>query len=326
MPYQRDLLPSFAGINSFARAPRADFDEIRPGTVAVVGIPYDGASASRQGVRQGPRAIREASADFIYDLQASQSGALIDVISGRVLHTPGPSALVDLGDLRSSPLDSRRVIDACNSAFSRIATSGGFPIALGGDRFITFPLTDGLHAGLGSNVGLIRISGQLSLAEPDSSHGPDWTGASLRRILASGRVRAKNTVCIGAQGYIPYKEWDYARAQGVTVITADSLKEQGPEAAAQRALDLAGDGCNSIYVSLDISVVDSGYASGASDIVVGGVVPRDLLALMRALSASSRVAALDVVEVAPGLDVRGRSERLAAQCIIELIAPRAFGS
>jgi len=326
VPYQRDLLPSFAGINSFARAPRAAFADIQPGTVAIVGIPYDGASTSRQGVRQGPRSIREASADFIYDLQASQSGALIDVISGRVLNTPHPSALVDLGDLQSSPLDMQGAMNACNDAFSRIASSGGFPIALGGDRFITFPLVGGMASGSGSKVGLIRISGQLSLAEPDSSHGPDWAGASLRRILDSGHVSAGNTVCVGAQGYIPYREWDYARDQGVTVITADSLKDQGPEASARRALELAGDGCDAIYVSLDIAVVDSGYASGTADIVVGGVVPRDLLSLVRELSVSPKVSALDVVEVAPGLDVRGRSERLAAQSIIELIAPRAFGS
>ncbi len=326
MPYQRDLLPSFAGINSFARAPRAAFDDIRQGTVAVLGIPHDGASTSRQGVRQGPRSIREASADFIYDLQASESGALVDVISGRVLNTPRPSALVDLGDLQSSPLDLQGAMDACTDAFSRISKSGGFPVALGGDRFITFPLVGGLAEGVGQNVGLIRISGQLSLADPDSPHGPDWTGASLRRILDADHVQARNAVCIGVQGYIPYREWDYARDHGVTVITADALKDHGPEASARRALELAGDGCDAIYVSLDIGVVDSGYASGTADIVVGGVVPRDLLNLMRALSASSRIAALDVVEVAPGLDVRGRSERLAAQAIIELIAPRVFGA
>ena len=156
--------------------PERRFDDIQQGTVAVVGIPYDGASTSRQGVRQGPRSIREASADFIYDLQASQSGALIDVISGRVLNTPSANALLDLGDLQSSPLDSQGVIDACTDAFSRISKSGGFPVALGGDRFITFPLVGGLAEGLGQNVGLIRLSGQLSLANPDSSHGPDWTG------------------------------------------------------------------------------------------------------------------------------------------------------
>ncbi len=326
MPYQRDLLPSFAGINSFARAPRGSFKDVEAGCVAVVGIAHDATSTSRQGVRQGPRAIREASADFIYDLQASESGALIDVISGRVLNLPRESALVDLGHISVSSMDLQKTLDGCHEAFSRIAESGGFPVALGGDRFITFPLVGGLAAGLGEEVGLIRLSGQLSLADTDNGHGPDWTGASLRRILDAGHAKARNTVCIGVQGYIPYREWDYARAQGVTVITADSVKEQGPKATAQRALELAGDGCSAVYVSLDIGVVDSGYASGTADIVVGGLVPRDLLALMRELSACPKIAALDVVEVAPGLDVRGRSERLAAQSIIELIAPRVFGS
>ena len=326
MPYQRDLLPSFAGINAFARAPRGGFDDVSSGSVAVLGVPHDSTSTSRQGVRQGPRAIREASADFIYDLQASESGALIDVISGRVLNLRTDSSIVDLGDITASPVDLQSTLDSCHSASSRIAESGGIPVALGGDKFITLPLLGGLAAGLGKNVGLIRITGQLSLADPDNEHGPDWTGASLRRILNAGHVQARNTVCVGVQGYIPFREWEYARAHGVTVITADNVKESGPEASARRALELAGDDCDAVYVSLDIGVVDSGYASGTADIVVGGVIPRDLLTLMRELSVSSKIAALDVVEVAPGLDVRGRSERLAAQCIIELIAPRVFGS
>ena len=230
MPYQRDLLPSFAGINTFARAPRAGFEDVGPGCVAVLGVPHDGSSTSRQGVRQGPRAIREASADFIYELQASESGALIDVISGRVLHLPQPSSLLDLGDLTLSPLDLPGNLDACRSAFSRIAESGACPVALGGDRFITFPLLEGVKAGSGRSLGLIRISAELSLADPDSQYGPDWSGASVRRILDAGVVEARNTVLVGTQGYIPYREWEYARSQGVTVITADSVKSEGPEA------------------------------------------------------------------------------------------------
>ena len=31
-----------------------------------------------------------------------------------------------------------------------------------------------------------------------------------------------------------------------------------------------------------------------------------------------------MVEVAPNLDIRGRSERLAAEAVIELIAPKVF--
>ena len=326
MPYQRDLLPSFAGINTFARAPRAGFQDVGPGCVAVLGVPHDGSSTSRQGVRQGPRAIREASADFIYELQASESGALIDVISGRVLHLPQPSSLLDLGDLTLSPLDLPGNLDACRSAFSRIAESGACPVALGGDRFITFPMIEGVKAGSGRSLGLIRISAELSLADPDSQYGPDWSGASVRRILDAGAVEARNTVLVGTQGYIPYREWEYARSQGVTVITADSVKAEGPEATVRRALEIAGQDCDAIYLSLDIGVIDSGYASGTAEVVVGGLTPRNLLAITRELSEFPRIAALDVVEVAPGLDVRGRSERLAAQAVVELIAPPVFGA
>ncbi|MCH9037598.1 MAG: arginase family protein, partial [Chloroflexi bacterium] len=75
-----------------------------------------------------------------------------------------------------------------------------------------------------------------------------------------------------------------------------------------------------------IGVVDSGYASGTGDIVIGGLTPVELLGLMREFSGSSKIGALDVVEVAPALDIRGRSERLAAEAVIELIAPRVFGA
>ena len=75
-----------------------------------------------------------------------------------------------------------------------------------------------------------------------------------------------------------------------------------------------------------MDVVDSGYASGTGDVLVGGLTPAEVLALMRELSSARPIVALDVVEVAPGLDQRGRSERLAAEAIVELIAPRAFGA
>ena len=84
------------------------------------------------------------------------------------------------------------------------------------------------------------------------------------------------------------------------------------------------DGCDAIYLSLDIDVVDSGFASGTGDVIIGGLTPAELLALMLELSQHNKIGAMDVVEVAPDLDIRGRSQRLAAEAIIELIAPRVF--
>ena len=112
----------------------------------------------------------------------------------------------------------------------------------------------------------------------------------------------------------------------MTIITADSAKKEGSKATAEKALEAAGDGCDAIYISLDIDVVDGGYASGTGELSIGGLPPIELLDIMRELSKSSKIGVLDVVEVAPELDVRGRSERLAAEAIIELIAPKAFSA
>ncbi len=326
MAYKRDLLPSFAGINTFARAPQGAIQDLKPGDVALAGVAHDGTSSSRQGVRQGPRAIREASVDFIYQLQASSSKALVDVTSGRTLRLPSEMSLVDLGDLAVYPMDLDRTLSTCRTAISTVVEKGAFPVFLGGDHFITYPLFQGFVEGLGKKVGLIQLSSQLALAERDEAWGENWHGATLHRILDSGSVDGRNVVFVGTQGYISYKEWELARARGMTVITADSARADGPQKTAQRALDLAGDGCDAIYLSLDIGVIDSGYASGTGDIVIGGLTPVELLGLMRGFSGSSKIGALDVVEVAPALDIRGRSERLAAEAVIELIAPRVFGA
>ena len=165
--YKRDLLPSFAGINTFARAPHGTIDELKTGDVALAGVVHDGTSSSRQGVRQGPKGIREASADFIYELQASSSKSLIDVVSGRTLHMPSELKLVDLGDLQIYPMDLDKTLDVCRKTVSDIVGKGAFPVVLGGDHFITYPLFQGFVEGVGKKAGLIQLSSQLDLAEED---------------------------------------------------------------------------------------------------------------------------------------------------------------
>ena len=104
-PCTRDLLPSFAGINTFARAPRGEVEGLTAGAVAVASVAHDGTSSSRQGVRHGPKSIREASADFIFDVQGSSSQSMVNVLTGRTISLPQEGTLIDLGDLPVYPMD-----------------------------------------------------------------------------------------------------------------------------------------------------------------------------------------------------------------------------
>ena len=321
---QRDILPSFAGINTFARAPRGGIEELGVGMVAVAGIAHDGTSSSRQGVRQGPKSIREASADFIFDVQGSSSHSMVNVRTGRAIRLPQEPKLTDVGDLPVYPTDVERTLASCRESVSAIISKGAFPVILGGDHYVTYGLIQGFKNVVGTKIGLIQLSSQLDLGEEDSVWGRSWHGATVKRIWDGGLVDARNTAFVGTQGYIPYAEWEWAHSAGATVMTAESVKEQGAEATARRALDTAGNGCDAIYLSLDVDVVDSGFASGTGDIIIGGLRPAELLELMLVFSSSDKIKALDVVEVAPGLDIRGRTQRLAAEAIIELVAPKVF--
>ena len=322
--YKRDLLPPYAGIKTFCKSARGTIEDLEPGMVAVVGVTHDGTSRSRQGVRQGPASIREASADLIFAVQSSSSQEIVDVQTGRSIKLSSEPKLIDLGDLPVYPRDLDRTLSSCREFASVVVDKGAFGVILGGDHYITYALIQGFREGLGKNIGLIQLSSQLDLGDADAVWGSHWHGATVRRILDDGIVEGKNTVFVGTQGYVPYTEWELARQRGASVITADLVREQGLEETAARALDVAGDGCEAVYISLDVDVVDSGHASGTGDITIDGLTPAEVLSLMVAFSKSEKVGALDVVEVAPNLDPRGRTQRLSAQAIVELIAPRVF--
>ena len=97
----RDLnAPWYAGLPTFARAPFVAPDAVPDGDVAVVGIPVDefATSSQRQGMRWGPRRVREASRRWART-NASIAGDLsLDVASGRVTRWPERAPIVDTGD------------------------------------------------------------------------------------------------------------------------------------------------------------------------------------------------------------------------------------
>jgi agmatinase len=322
--YTRELLPSFAGVNTFARAPAGTLATVRAGDVVVAGLPHDGTSSSRPGARQGPRAIREASVDFTYDLYASSARALVHVPTGRTLRLPDGLRLVDLGDLPPWPGDLARMRAVARETAARLVRAGALPLVLGGDHYVTYPLAQGVADAAGRRIGLIQLSSQLDLVDRDPVWGPEWHGATVRRLVESGTVDPHRVVFVGTQGYVTHQEWEYVRTAGMTVLAADRVRAEGARRTAEHALGAAAAGGTPVYLSLDIDVVDAGYAAGTGDLVVGGLTPAELLGLVRELSGGAGLAALDVVEVAPGLDPRGRSERLAAEAAIELIAPRVF--
>jgi arginase family enzyme len=207
-----------------------------------------------------------------------------------------------------------------------VLTKGAIPVALGGDRSITYPLVQAF-SGFGrqrnSKVGLIQLSSQLATADAHLTLGEYWAGSALRHIMDGDHVNPSNIVVVGIHGLHDTIEWDRAIEAGITVLPLNKARQQGMATTAQQALTVAARGTESVYVSLDISVVDGGHAPGQGQIQLGGLTSGEFLDLARHLS-NEKVGAVDSVGIAPTWDQGGRTQGLIAEALIEIIAPHVF--
>ena len=79
-----------------------------------------------------------------------------------------------------------------------------------------------------------------------------------------------------------------------------------------KAREVVGDG--PIYVTFDVDGVDPGFAPGTGTPEVGGLTPREALAILRGLAGLDIVGG-DVVEVAPQYDATTNTAQVGAQML-----------
>jgi agmatinase len=92
----------------------------------------------------------------------------------------------------------------------------------------------------------------------------------------------------------------------------------GPAKAAEVALELAWKGCKAVFLSFDIDSIDPGFAPGTGTPEVGGLTPREALAIVRGMAGLDIVGG-DVVEVAPQYDSTSNTAHVAAQVLFGLL-------
>ena len=100
----------------------------------------------------------------------------------------------------------------------------------------------------------------------------------MRRLIESGAVKGRNFVQVGLRGYWPPQEtFDWMKEQGLRWHFMREIEERGAEAVIADAIAEALDGPDSIYLSLDIDVIDPGMAPGTGTPEPGGMLTREVL-------------------------------------------------
>ncbi len=309
-------LPTYVGPSTFMKLSwvdgAADLRRRRP-DVAIVGAPFDDAVSHRPGARFGPRAIREAqyTTGSINSLQLGvEPFEILDVVDA------GDANIVPAWIERSHALIYRKV--------RAVAESGAIPIVLGGDHSITWPSATAISE--------IRRPGSLGIVHFDAhadTANEDWGvlaghGTPMRRLIESGAVKGRNFVQVGLRGYWPPVEtFEWMKRQGMRWHFMREMEERGAEAVVRDAIAEALDGPGSVYLSIDIDVLDPGLAPGTGTPEPGGMLTRELLRAIRQVVGAVDLAGMDIVEVSPPYDHAETTAMAANRCALEAISALA---
>ena len=125
----------------------------------------------------------------------------------------------------------------------------------------------------------------------------------------------ERSIQIGIRGGAEYL-WEFSYESGMTVLHAEDVVDMGIEGVVAKARAVAGDGPT--YISFDVDGIDPAFAPGTGTPEVGGLTPREALAILRGLAGIDVIGG-DVVEVAPPFDASGTTALVGATMMYEIL-------
>ena len=277
-----------------------------PGTRAVLfGVPTDLGATYQPGARLAPWHVRRVSAL----VQGFHPWHRLDVFAA----VPA----VDGGNVAFPPFDPAAMRAAVEARAAALAKRGAVPFAIGGDHAITLPILRAL-VGQGGPLAVVHVDAHLDTSGPEIWGEPFHHGTPFRHAIAEGLIERGALFQVGIRGPWGSAEDDApSRGQGGRIITAEEVSLRGAAAVgAEIRQALSG---RRTYLSIDVDALDPAFAPGTGTPVPGGLESREVFALLRALTGTA-IAGMDVVEVAPPLDIGDQTSTLAAYLLFEGLA------
>jgi arginase len=259
-----------------------------PGTVALLGVPWDERSSFLRGPAEAPARVREVIGSGASHLCAERGHDLA-----------ADPRFVDAGDVEgcAGPDAPARIEIAVAALLAR----GVRVLALGGDHAITYPIVRA-H-GRGAGLTIVQFD-----AHPDLYD--EFDGDRLSHACPFARVceegLARRLVQVGVRA-LNLHQRAQAERFGVEIIEMRDFRSD---------LELAVDG--PVYVSIDLDVLDPAFAPGVSHHEPGGLSVRDLVRVVQDLRAP--IVGADVVELNPRRDRDGVTAAVAFKLVKELAA------
>ena len=294
--------------------------------IALIGAPI-GAGAGTAGCAMGPAALRTVN------LHATLSD-----LGHRIVDRGDVSVQADVAARGAQPASPRaRNLPEIAAAARAISAEtldalrkGQFPIVLGGDHSLAMGSVNGVArhcADIGRELFVLWLDAHADFNTPQTSPSGNMHGMSLAMLAGEPGLEA----VLAGEPRAPVKSANI-HLFGVRSLDRDErrlLAERGVHVDDMRRMDEFGvahlleqilseverrDGL--LHVSLDVDFLDPSIAPAVGTPVSGGATYREAHLIMEMLYDSDLVSSLDLAELNPILDERGRT----AHALVELVA------
>lgn len=295
----------------------------------LLGVPVQSGSG-RKGCNMGPNGLRAAG------LGEALAGLGHDV--------------VDLGDLAPAP---RRAVSHPNAKLKALGetvswldalydkafeiSGNGLPIFMGGDHVMAAASVAGVSRRAkqqGRPLFFLWLDAHtdfhtLESTESGNLHGTPaayFTGRpGFEGIFPplDAPVDPKNVCMLGIRSVDP-PERAALKESGVTVHDMRAIDESGIAALLSAFLDTVAAEDGMLHVSFDVDFLDPSVAPGVGTTVPGGATFREAHLVMEMLHDSELVTSLDLVELNPFLDERGKAAILMTDLTASLFGRRVM--
>jgi len=291
--------------------------------IALLGIPIE-IGASQAGTLMGPAALRTAGIARVLEqlgLTVEDHGDLARP-AATASDGPPPANAKYYDEIKSW-------VRALSDRAWSIATSGAIPIFMGGDHSLSMGSVNGvarywqqqdrplfvlwLDAHADYNTPATTLTGNMhgmSAAFLCGEPGLDGLlGDQPRASITPDRLDL-----FGIRSIDPLEK-DLVRERRVAIVDMRAIDEFGVGVLIRRVIDRVKARNGVLHLSFDVDFLDPAVAPGVGTTVPGGATYREAHLIMELLHDSGLVRSVDIVELNPFLDERGRTARVAVELI-----------
>lgn len=273
--------------------------------ICVMGVPFDNAVSLNKGAAKGPETMRSLSVD------------MSDATEDDIIIKEG--LLYDIGDIPVD-LDWERYFNTVAEEAYQLMKTGNFCLFLGGDHSVTIPL----HQAFGkyqkekkenAKIGIVHFDAHYDLCHEYDGH--KWSHACTEARSLENVISGEDLFFVGVRVAEKSELELIAKNPGITSVKAKDVHNHGVEHVFQMLKNKFHD-YDAVYLTIDIDVLDPAFAPGTGTPQPGGLTSTQLIQLFQMVLEELPIKAMDIVEVAPDLDVNNITSWAALRLVLDL--------